>query len=66
MAFTNLEKTDMVLMCGETRGETFPQRIPTSYSQFMNLCKRCAASLRDFERLEINKRDLGCQREEAF
>jgi hypothetical protein len=56
----------MVLMCGEARGETFPQRKPTSHSQCMNLCKRCAASSRDFGRLEINKRDLGCQREETF
>jgi hypothetical protein len=53
MAFTNLEKTDTVLIYGEVRGcseltrqiygEKFPQGI---FLSAQTLCKRCAASSR--------------------
>jgi hypothetical protein len=69
MAFTNLEKTDMVLTYGEAREhsklarqiyvERFPKRIFPNARTFVNLVQH----LHDFGRFEINKRDLGRQRE---
>jgi hypothetical protein len=67
MAFTNLEKTDMVLIHREARGhlelvrqiygERFPQRILPNARAFVNVVQH----LRDFGRFEMNKRDLGHQ-----
>jgi hypothetical protein len=72
MASTNLEKTDMVLIYGEACGhselarqiysEKFPQRILSSARTFVNV----AQHLRDFGRFEMNKRDLGRQREDRI
>jgi hypothetical protein len=72
MAFTNLEKTDMVLIYGEARGhselarqiygERFPQRILPNARTFVNVVQH----LRDFGRFEMNKRDLGRQREDRI
>jgi hypothetical protein len=74
MAFTNLEKTDMVLIYGEARDiqsqhgkstvkgfleEYFPN--PNART-FVNVVQH----LRDFGRFEIKKRDLGRQREKFF
>jgi hypothetical protein len=74
MAFTNLEKTDMVLIYGEARDiqsqhgkstvkgfleEYFPN--PNART-FVNVVQH----LRDFGRFEIKKRDLGRQRENFF
>jgi hypothetical protein len=70
MAFTNLEKTDMVLIYGEARGhlelprqiycERFPQRILPNARTFVNVVQH----LRNVGRFEMSKRDLGHQREE--
>jgi hypothetical protein len=52
MAFTNLAKTDVILIYGEARGrselalEIYGERFPKDPSQCTNLCKRCAASSR--------------------
>jgi hypothetical protein len=72
MAFTNLEKTGMVLIYGKARGhsklvrqiygERFPQRILPNARTFVNIVQH----LRDFEHFEMNKRGLGRQREIAF
>jgi hypothetical protein len=72
MASTNLEKTDMVLIYGEACGhselprqiysEKFPQRILSSARTFVNVVQH----LRDFGRYEMNKRDLGRQREDRI
>jgi hypothetical protein len=55
MAFTNLEKTDMVLIYGETRGhsvKSFLERILPSERTFVNVVQH----LRDFGRFEMNNR----------
>jgi hypothetical protein len=72
IAFTNLEKNDMVLIYGEARGhsklarqiygERFPQRILPNARTFVNVVQH----LRDFRRFEMNKRDLGRQREDRI
>jgi hypothetical protein len=72
MASTNLEKTDMVLIYGEVcchselprqiYNEKFPQRILSSARTFVNVVQH----LRDFGRYEMNKRDLGRQREDRI
>jgi hypothetical protein len=72
MAFTNLEKTDMVLIYGEVRGhseltpqiygERFPQKILPNALTFVNVVQH----LRDFARFEMNKRNLGHQREDRI
>jgi hypothetical protein len=72
MAFTNLEKTDMVLIYGEVRGhseltpqiygERFPQKILPNALTFVNVVQH----LRDFGRFEMNKRNLGRQREDRI
>jgi hypothetical protein len=69
MSFTNLEKTNIVLIYGESRrqselvlqmyGEKLPQRILPNALTFVNV----AQHLHDFRRIEMNKRDLGRQRE---
>jgi hypothetical protein len=61
MAFTNLEKTDMVSIYGEARGhseparqiygERFPERILPNARTFVNVVQH----LRDFRRFEMNK-----------
>jgi hypothetical protein len=68
MSFTNLEKTNIVLIYGESRGhselvlqmygEKLPQRILPNARTFVNV----AQHLHDFRRIEMNKRDLGRQR----
>jgi hypothetical protein len=70
MVFSNLEKTDMVLIYGEVRGhselarqiygERFFQRIPTLK------CTNDVQHLCDFGRFEMNKRDIGRQREDQI
>jgi hypothetical protein len=72
MSFTNLEKTDMVLIYGEARGhselapriyrERFPQRILPNSRTFVNVVQH----LRDFGHFEINKRGLGRQPEDSL
>jgi hypothetical protein len=72
MVFTNLEKTDMVLIYGEARGhselarkfcgERFTQSILPNARTFINVVQH----LRDFGRFEMNKRDLGLQREDRI
>jgi hypothetical protein len=72
MYFTNLEKTDMVLIYGEARGhselapriyrERFPQRILPNSRTFVNIVQH----LRDFGHFEINKRGLGRQPEDCI
>jgi hypothetical protein len=67
MAFTNLEKTDVVLIYGEAgehselarhiSSERFPQRILPSARTFVNVEQH----LRNFVRFEMNKCDLGRQ-----
>jgi hypothetical protein len=70
VVFTNLEKTDVVLIYGEARGrselawqiygERFPQRILPNALTFVNVVQH----LRNFGRFEMNKRDLGRQQQE--
>jgi hypothetical protein len=70
MAFINLKKTEVVLIYGEARGhselarqiysEKLPQRILPS--TFVNVVQH----LRDYGRFEMNKRNLGCQREDRI
>jgi hypothetical protein len=70
VVFTNLEKTDVVLIYGEARGrselawqiygERFPQRILPNALPFVNVVQH----IRNFGRFEMNKRDLSRQREE--
>jgi hypothetical protein len=68
MAFTNLEKTDIVLIYGHSNlaqqiyGETFPQRILPNSRTFVNVVQH----LREFGRFEMNKRDLSRQREDRI
>jgi hypothetical protein len=66
MAVTNLEKTDVVLIYGETRGqinsEKFPQRILPNARTFVNVVQH----LLDFGRFETNKRHLGRLREDCI
>jgi hypothetical protein len=72
MVFTNLKKTDMVLIYGEARGhselarkfcgERFTQSILPNARTFINVVQH----LRDFGRFEMNKRDLGLQREDRI
>jgi hypothetical protein len=73
MSFTNLEKTDMVLIYdGEARehsklarqiyGEKLPQRILSHARTFVNVVQH----LRDFGRFEMNERDLGHQRDDRI
>jgi hypothetical protein len=72
MAFTNLGKTDIVLIYGEARGyselagqiycERFPQRIVPNARTFVNV----AQHLRDFGRFEMSERDLGREREDRI
>jgi hypothetical protein len=67
MAFTNLEKTDEVLIYGEAgehselarqiSSERFPQRILPSARTFVNVEQH----LRNFGRFEMNKCDLDRQ-----
>jgi hypothetical protein len=71
-AFTNLEKTDMVLIYSEAPGhselarqiygERFPQRILSNARTFANVMQH----LRDFERFKMMKRDLGRQRKDRI
>jgi hypothetical protein len=71
-AFTNLEKTDMVLIYSEAPGhselarqiygERFPQRILPNARTFANVVQH----LRDFERFKMIKRDLGRQRKDRI
>jgi hypothetical protein len=72
MVFTNLEKTDMVLIYGEAReyseltpqiyGERFPQRTLPNARTFVNVVQH----LPDLRRFEMNERDLGPQREDCI
>jgi hypothetical protein len=67
MVFTKLEKTDMVLIYGELRGqqiygEKFPQRIFPNAGTFVNVVQH----FRDFGRFEMNKLDLGRQLEDRI
>jgi hypothetical protein len=70
MSFTNLEKTDMVLIYdGEARehsklarqiyGEKLPQRILPHARTFVNVVQH----LRDFGRFEMNERDFDHQQQ---
>jgi hypothetical protein len=43
-------------------GEMFPQRILPNARTFVNVVQH----LRDFGRFEMNKHDLGCQREDRI
>jgi hypothetical protein len=62
----------MILIYGEARGrselaleiygERFPQRIVSNTRTFVNVVQH----LRDFGRFEMNKRDLGRQREDRI
>jgi hypothetical protein len=70
VVFTNLEKTDVVLIYVEARGhselawqiygERFPQRILPNALPFVNVVQH----IRNFGRFEMNKRDLGRQQED--
>jgi hypothetical protein len=72
MAFTNLEKTHMVLIHGQARrhsklarqiyGERFPQKILPNARTLINVVQH----LRDFGRFEMNKHDLSRQREDRI
>jgi hypothetical protein len=72
MAFTNLKKTNMVVIYGEASGhselerqiygEMFPQRILPNARTFVNVVQH----LRDFGRFEMNKRDLGRHRQDRI
>jgi hypothetical protein len=71
-AFTNLEKTDMILIYSEVPGhselawqiygEKFPQRILPNARTFANVVQH----LRDFERFKIIKRHLAANEKIAF
>jgi hypothetical protein len=65
MAFTNLEKTDMVLIYGEARGHSklarqmYGERFSLSNARtFVNVVQH----LRDFGGFEMDQGDLGRQR----
>jgi hypothetical protein len=68
MTFTNLKKTDMVLINGEARGhselarqiysEKFPQRILPNVRTFVNVVQH----LRDFARFEMRRWHFSCRR----
>jgi hypothetical protein len=72
MTFANLEKTDIILIPGETRGhselarqiygESVLQRIVSDARTFVNVVQH----LRDFGRFEMNKLDRGRQREDRI
>jgi hypothetical protein len=76
MAFTNLEKTDMVLVYGEARGHTelvrqiygerFPQRIFSNSGSFVNVVQHRRGFGRLETSLEMNKRDLGRPQEDRI
>jgi hypothetical protein len=61
MAFTNLEKTDMVLIYGETRGHLVKSFFE-GYFPVKRIFVNVVQHLRDFGRFEMNNRDLGRQK----